>query len=125
MKTIAKLLIVLSVAINPVALLADGLPVTSSQIAPCVLAQRHPGVSLRHQADPTGQVSAACMTPCNLHGICKLQNNHGCSLHHHPAFVAADGTFNPVTRLHLEVCGLNTQMSSHEIQPETPPPKYH
>jgi len=111
------------VAIDPIALLADGLPVTTSLFTPTGLADRHPGVSLRHQGDSAGLVSAACMTTCNEHGICKHQNNHGCSLHHHPAFVAADSTFDPMTRLDLNVFGLNTQMPSHEIQPETPPPK--
>ena len=123
-KTIVKLLIVLSVAINTIALLADGLPVTSSQVAPSGLTVRHPGESPRHQADSAGPVPAAYMTPCNEHGNCKLQNNNGCSLHHHPAFVAAESAFNPIASLHIQVSGLNAQMSSYEVQPETPPPKY-
>jgi len=123
-KTIVKLLIALSVAINPVALLADGPPGTDVQIAPSVLTGQHPGDTTRHQADSAGPVSATCMSPCCDHAMAKLQKTHGCSFHHHPAFVATDGTFYPVTNPHPGVSGLSTPMSSLEFQPETPPPKY-
>jgi len=123
-KAIVKLLIALSVAINPVALLADGLPGTAVQIAPSALTGPHPGESIRHQADSADPVSAACMSPCCDHAMAKLQRTHGCSFHHHPAFVAADQTFYPVTNHHPGMSGLNARMSSHEYQPETPPPKY-
>jgi len=123
-KTIVKLLIALLVAINPVALLADGLPGTAVQIAPSALTGQHPGDSTRNQADSTGPVSEACVSPCCDHDTGKLQQTHSCSFHHHPAFVAADGTFYPVTILHTAMSGLNVRMSSYEFQPETPPPKY-
>jgi hypothetical protein len=123
-KTVVKLLIALSVAINPIALLADGLPGPVVQITSTATTNRNPGHTPRQQADSAGPVSAACMPPCCDHGMGKLQKTHGCSFHHHPAFVADDGTFYPVSIPHLGMSGLNARMSSHTLQPETPPPKF-
>ena len=123
-RTIVKLLIVFSVAINPIALLADGLQITAVPAALSVSTTRHPGDAPRHQADCAALVSAHCKLHCCGDGMRVLQKVHSCALHHHPAFVANDSSFHSMAAPHPETFGLNVRMSSHATQPETPPPKY-
>jgi hypothetical protein len=124
MKAIVKLIMVFSVAINPVALLADGLQATNvNALFQVVTSQRAEDAS-RNSARHADWASIDHKTPCCDDGICILQNFHGCTLHHHPVTIANDIAFYSLALPRQQAFSPYMLTGNHEAQPDTPPPKY-
>jgi len=123
-RTIIKLLIVISVVINPVALVADGLHGLPAQVeSSMALANHQPSEVAQQRAASGNLISSECTRPCCRGGQCMLPPVPSCSLHHLPAFTA-DGNFsNDGATRNNPSFRLSERMQSLEVQPETPPPK--
>lgn len=126
-RMIVKLLIVFSVVINPIALIASGLPghtVQAESSTPTESANYHPSHVTLKSAESGKLVSDECEAPCCQGGEPMSDNAPSCLLHHNPSFVAHDNTLEFQLVRPVETFGPNVNVVSHDSQPETPPPKH-
>jgi len=124
---IVKLLIVLSVVINPIALIASGLhghTIQAESSTPTESVNYHPSDVTLKTAKSGKLISDECEAPCCQSGEHMSHNAPSCLLHHHPSFVAHDNTLEFQMVRPVETFGPDVNLVSHDSQPETPPPKY-